>query len=211
MRSRIGQRQSAQRTIAQNKIQMLIYSDWFFSSHTWWTASSSFCCVSSISFSTSLNISFKVVCPCATCSSRVSVMSRCPPLWTELPTTKPTERDIITNFSIVLRLGESPLAGITDPVCAWDVYLETREGKKDRKTFLAPTIASDYSIIKATAHWPSKMRVTNKSYKSMLPRHKRQFEYIIQCNVFLWWKSWIFSSHYPSLQYHMILVLKKHF
>lgn len=122
----------AQWTMSQNKIQMLIYSDWFsLVIATWWTASSSFCCVSSISFSTSLNISFKVVCPRATWSSRVSEMSRCPPLWTELPTTKPKERDIITNFSIVLCLGESLLAGIKDPVCAWDVlYLETCEGKK---------------------------------------------------------------------------------
>ncbi len=76
--------------------------------------------------------------------------------------------------------------GIIDPVCAWDVvYLETCEGKKDRKRFLAPTIASDGSIIKATAHWPSKKIVTNKSYRGMLPRHKRRFEYIVQCTLFL--------------------------
>lgn len=43
---------------------------------TWCTASSSFCCVSSISFSTSLNISFKVNWPRATCSPRVSLRSR---------------------------------------------------------------------------------------------------------------------------------------
>ncbi len=29
--------------------------------------------------------------------------------------------------------------------------------------------------------------------------------YIVKCNLFLWWQSWIFSSHYSSLQCHMIL------
>ncbi len=31
------------------------------------------------------------------------------------------------------------------------------------------------------------------------------FYFIIKCNLFLWWQSWIFSSHYFSLQCHMIL------
>ncbi len=30
-------------------------------------------------------------------------------------------------------------------------------------------------------------------------------EYILKCHLFLWWQSWIFSSHYYSLQCHMIL------
>ncbi len=29
--------------------------------------------------------------------------------------------------------------------------------------------------------------------------------YILKFNLFLLWQSWIFSSHYSSLQYHMIL------
>ncbi len=29
--------------------------------------------------------------------------------------------------------------------------------------------------------------------------------YILKCNLFHWWISWIFSSHYSSLQCHMIL------
>ncbi len=32
-----------------------------------------------------------------------------------------------------------------------------------------------------------------------------KYKYVLTFNLFLWWKSWIFSSHYSSIQFHLIL------
>lgn len=66
---------------------------------TWCTASSSFCCVSSISFSTSLNISLKVNWPRATWATRVSPRSK-GLFWSAF--TRLIERDMRVKSSIAV-------------------------------------------------------------------------------------------------------------
>ncbi len=55
--------------------------------------------------------------------------------------------------------------------------------------------------------WMKQKNMLPKAPFTIFPKINKCFLYVFKCQLFVWCQRWIFSSFYPSLQCHMIILV----